>query len=332
VTMGSENTDICDLSVSVITYNSAHCLEGLFDSLSKQHGASWELFVVDNASTDGTAARLAERMVGNVTVNHGNVGYGRAHNQNRPHFRGRHVLFLNPDVTFPAGLFAALVSFLDGNPSVGVVGPSIFEGNGRTAFPPRRFYPGERTIALEPGLRRDYYAWLSGCCLAIRRSVLNEIGGFDPDFFLYQEETDLCLRVRRAGYKLGWCPEWQVFHAHLQSQTGLAEYDQERRLLDGTVLFWQKHFAAADVPNIVRFQYFRASAILSLHERFQQFTKNRAFPREKLRARRDLCREWLIHRGYRIFAFNSSVARIAFRQLHLAMEWTRNRTFPVDDY
>ena len=238
--MGNENTETPDLSVSVVTYNSAHCLDALFESLSIQLGVRWELFVFDNASTDSTAAWLAKRMVGNVTVNRTNVGYGRAHNQNRARFRGRHVLFLNPDVTFPAGLFAALVSFLDANPKAGVVGPSVLEGKERAAFPPRRFYPGERTIALEPGLRRGYYAWLSGCCMAIRRSVLEEVGGFDPDFFLYQEETDLCLRVRRSGYQIGWCQEWQVLHTHLQSQIGLSEYDQERRLLEGTVLFW--HF------------------------------------------------------------------------------------------
>jgi len=51
-------------------------------------------------------------------------------------------------------------------------------------------------------LRGKEYAWISGCCLAIRRAVLEQVGGFDPDYFLYQEETDLCLRVRRAGYRI----------------------------------------------------------------------------------------------------------------------------------
>jgi GT2 family glycosyltransferase len=330
--MGTENIDIPDLSVSVVTYNSAHCLEGLFDSFSKQHGISWELFVVDNASTDETAQSIVERMTKNLTVNQYNVGYGRAHNQNRSNFRGRYVLFLNPDVTFPAGLFAAIVSFLDGNPNVGIVGPSILEGKDRALFPPRLFYPGERTIALEPGLRRDHYAWLSGSCLAIRRDVFNELGGFDPDFFLYQEETDLCLRVRRAGYRIGWCPEWQVLHAHLQSQGELRKYDQERNLLEGTLLFWRKHFAAADVPNMVRFQYFRAVASLALHQSFPRFTKNRPFPEDKLRARRDAFREWLIKDRYRLFSFNVSLVRIAVRQLRLAIEWVRQGRFPVDDY
>jgi GT2 family glycosyltransferase len=330
--MAGENNEVLDLSVSVVTYNSAHCLEALFESLTIQLGVCWELFIVDNASTDGTASWLGRRQAGNVTVNPTNVGYGRAHNQNRPQFRGRYVLFLNPDVTFPAGLFGALVAFLDANPKVGVVGPSILEGRDRAAFPPRRFYPGERAIALERGLQRDYYAWLSGCCLAIRRSVLEEVGGFDPDFFLYQEETDLCLRVRRAGYQIGWYPEWRVLHAHLQSQIGLPEYDQERHLLEGTVLFWRKHFSAEDLPNIVRFQYLRARAILALHESFPWLTKHRAFPRDRLRARRDFCHEWLIRGGYRIFALNLRSSRIALRQLHLALAWARKGTFPVDDY
>ena len=330
--IAAQNSGTPDLSVSVVTYNSAHCLEALFGSLSVQHGVCWELFIVDNASTDRTAACLGRRPSANVTVNSANVGYGRAHNQNRPHFRGRHVLFLNPDVTLPAGLFAALVAFLDTHPRVGVVGPSVLEGEHRALFPPRRFYPGERAIPLEPGLRRDYYAWLSGCCLALRRPLLEELGGFDPDFFLYQEETDLCLRARRAGYAIGWCSEWQVLHAQLQSQIGLPEYDQERHLLEGTVLFWQKHFSAEDVPDIVRFQYLRARAILALHERFPWLTKHRAFPRDRLRARRDSCREWLTRRGHRVFALNLRFGRIALRQLHIAIEGIRKGVFPLDDY
>jgi GT2 family glycosyltransferase len=330
--MAGENTQVPDLSVSVVTYNSAHCLDALFESLSNQLGVCWELFVVDNASADGTASWLEQRMVANVTVNSCNVGYGRAHNQNRPHFRGRHVLFLNPDVAFQAGLFAALVNFLDAHPKIGVVGPSVLEGKDCAAFPPRRFYPGERTIPLEPGLRREHYAWLSGCCLMIRRPVLEDVGGFDPDYFLYQEETDLCLRVRRTSYQIGWCPEWKVLHAQLQSQVGLPEYDQERHLLEGTVLFWQKHFSAADLPNIVRFQYLRARVILALHESLPWLTKRRTFPRDRLQARRDLYREWLISRGYRIFALNLCSSRIAFRQLRIAIEWARTGAFPVDDY
>ena len=318
--------------MSVVTHNSAHCLEALFESLSTQRGISWELFVADNASSDGTAAWLQQRAEGNITLNSRNLGYGRAHNQNLSRFRGRHVLFLNPDLTLPAGLFAALVDFLDAHPEAGVVGPRVLEGKDRTPFPPRRFYPGERTVPLEPGLRRDYYAWLSGCCLMIRRPVLERIDGFDPDYFLYQEETDLCLRVRRAGYQIGWRPEWTVLHAHKQSQVGMPEYDQERRVLSGTILFWQKHFSAADLPNIVRFQYLRAQILLALDKGLPFFRKHGTVRRDHLRARRDACSEWLKSRGYPIFMLNPGSGRIAFRQLRIVVEWARRGVFPVDDY
>ena len=189
-----------DLSVSMVTYNSARCLDGILESLAAQQGVRWELFVVDNASQDGTRAKLEH--FSNVTPNRMNVGYGAAHNQNLSRFCGRHVLFLNPDLTFSTGLFAGLTKFLDENPQVGITSPRVTEGQERIPFPPRRFYPGEGMVPLEPGLRRKEYAWISGCCLAIRRAVLEQVGGFDPDYFLYQEETDLCPRVRRAGYRI----------------------------------------------------------------------------------------------------------------------------------
>jgi N-acetylglucosaminyl-diphospho-decaprenol L-rhamnosyltransferase len=210
-----DQDDLMDLSVSMVTYNSASCLDGFLRSLARQEGVRWELLVVDNASQDGTPAKL-ERLP-NVTLNRTNVGYAAAHNQNLSRFHGRHVLFLNPDLTFSPDLFAGLVSFLDENPLVGVVGPRVLEGPERIPFPPRRFYPGEGMLALEPGLRRKEYAWLSGCCLAIRRAVLEQVRGFDPDYFLYQEETDLCLRVRRAGYRVACCPELEVEHVGQQS-------------------------------------------------------------------------------------------------------------------
>jgi hypothetical protein len=98
-------------------------------------------------------------------------------------------------------------------------------------------------------------------------------------------------------------------------------------------LFWQKYFSEADLLNIVRFQYLRAGAILALHQSFPSLTKLRiTFPRDRLRARRDFCREWLRRRGCRFAGLNRLSGRIALRQLHLMIEWARRGAFPVDDY
>lgn len=329
-----EASETPDLSVSVVTYNSAHCLDAFFESLSAQRGVRWELFVVDNASTDGTPDMLRRQMQGNVTLNQRNTGYGCAHNQNRERFRGRHVLFLNPDVTFAPGVFAALAGFLDANPRAGVAGPKVLEGPERAPFLPRRFYPGEGMVALDRGLRRRDYGWIGGCCLAIRRQVLEEIGGFDRDYFLYSEDTDLCLRVRRAGYRIGWCPEVEVVHQGRQSQTRLSEYAMARNLFSGVAIFLGKHYAERDVRSMLRFQLLAARVVLALPEGLLRVPGRGAAPfrRDRVRARLDACREWLGNRGYRSFPLDGRSYKIAARQMHLLFEWAWKGGFPLDDY
>lgn len=323
-----------DLSVSVVTYNSAHCLDGLFESLALQQGLQWELFVVDNHSSDGTAQRLRECGLGQVTINQINVGYGRAHNQNRSRFRGRHVLFLNPDLRFGHGVFAQLVQLLDENRQLAAAGPNVLNGAGESPFLPRRFYPGEGMVALEPALRRSELAWVSGCCLMIRRLVLEDLGGFDPDYFLYQEETDLCLRLRRAGYRVGWCPHVEILHAGSQSQTELTEYQWSRRLFEGTATFWEKHYPERTVPAMLRFQYLAAGAVLVLIIVLPRavWTRHPALRTDRIRARRDICRERLAKNGRAVLVLDPRLAGILIRQVRLAVEWVRLGAFPLDDY
>jgi GT2 family glycosyltransferase len=322
-----------DLSVSVVTYNSAPCLDGVLESLTRQQGVRWELFVVDNASRDGTRIKLEH--LSNVTLNRTNVGFGAAHNQNLSRFRGRHVLFLNPDLIFSTDLLAGLTNFLDENPQVGIVGPRVIEGRERIPFPPRRFYPGEGMVPLEPGLRRNEYAWVSGCCLAIRRAVLEQVGGFDPVYFLYQEETDLCLRVRRAGYRIGWCPELEVEHAGRQSLTEFSEYEQARKLFEGTIQFWRKHYGGRELNSMLRFQHLGTSVLLGVSRMLPKsaWLRARPFRPERLRARRDVGREWLDRHGFHTFLLLDPVFwKIALRQLAVLVEYLRSGRFPLDDY
>lgn len=317
-----------DLSVSVVTYHSAHCLEGLFASMAKQTGVRWELFVVDNASSDGTAAWLERHAHGTVTINPENRGYGRAHNQNLHAFRGRHVLLLNPDLEFEDGLFSSLVRFLDDHPQHAAVGPTVLEGSGRRPFPPRRFYPGERVVPLTPALPREEYAWLSGCALALRRETFLALHGFDPDFFLYYEDTDLCLRARRAGGKIGWCREAEVSHARQQSQVELSDYERERNLLRGALQFWEKHFPDADVARIAHFRWLVASTHLALARVIGLPAAEGT--RSYLRAERDLCGAWLRdHPGLRTTTATGTL-RVLTRQLRLALGWARHGWFPID--
>jgi Predicted glycosyltransferases len=254
-----------DVSVSIVTHESEACIGSLLDDLRAQKGVSWETLVFDNASSDRTVERV--RGAGDVRVfaSSENVGYSKAHNHNIDASAGRCVLVLNPDMRVPVDLLAALVNHLDGHPSDGLVGPNVFEGESRSHFAPRRFYPGEGMIALEPDLKREWIAWLNGCCLMARRDALEKIGGFDEDFFLYQAETDLCLRMRRAGFTLAWAPEISVHHLHRQSQLEKSDFEYACDIFEGSAVFWRKHYEPRDIAQMARFQVQLCNALLFLN-------------------------------------------------------------------
>jgi N-acetylglucosaminyl-diphospho-decaprenol L-rhamnosyltransferase len=321
-----------DLSVSIVTYNSQDCLEALFTSLASQEGLLWELFLVDNASTDGTPGILSQRGMGHVTTNAENAGFGRGHNQNGQRFRGRYLLFLNPDLELPPGLFAGLVRFLDNNPSIAIAGPKVLEGPSRTPFPPRRCYPGQMLMPAGPEPAASQPAWINGCCMAIRRCVFEDIGGFDPAYFLYFEEVDLCWRARRAGWQLGWLPEYEVLHYGRGSQRSISEYQQARELFAGAVLFWEKRYAERDQAAMLRVQVLAAQMLLAASKLLSsRWPRHQGLRQARLRARRDICREWLQRHGSGPWVLDSRCLRIAIRLARVAADWALSGRILFDD-
>ena len=324
-----------DVSVSIVSYENESCIDSLMSDLRAQKGVSWEAFVFDNASSDNTIRRLSKATDVRVVASPANVGYSAAHNRNIAASSGRYVLLLNADVRFAPGLLARLVSHLDAHPAQGLAGPTVLEGNGRQHFPPRYYYPGEGMIELElePGLRRSEIAWLNGCCLMARRDVLEELDGFDEDFFLYQAETDLCLRARRARHSLGWVPEVSVHHLHRQSQRDVSEYEYSCRLFEGSSVFWRKHYSSRDVARMARFQTLMSTSVLPLYGPLSFLgVLPPTLSRDRLRARRDVCRRLLSSFPKNDTGHSTFGSRIASRQSRLALEWMRQRRFPIDDY
>jgi GT2 family glycosyltransferase len=321
------------LSVSIVTYNSARCLPVFLESLRRQTTVAWEAFFFDNASQDDTRALIQKAGLGELVSSDANIGYGRGHNSNFARFRGRYLLLLNPDLQFGPELFAGLVKYLDAHAEVALAGPRVLEGAARRPFPPRHFYPGEGMIALERGLRRQEIAWLSGCCLIVRRAAFDTLAGFDRDYFLYQEDADLCLRARRAGYRIGYADESVVHHLHRQSQPELSEYEYARRVFGRSAVFWEKHYPPRDVLRIVRFQYWISRLLLGL-EPARRWTPPwpSVLSAPRLRARRDVCLEWLNRNGHGRVGLTGFPGKIALRHCHVVVEWLRQRRFPLDDY
>jgi GT2 family glycosyltransferase len=322
-----------DVSVSIVSYENESCVDSLLSDLRAQKGVSWEAFVFDNASSDDTVRQLSKATDVRLFASDDNIGYSAAHNRNIAASRGRYVLLLNADVRFPPDLLAHLAAHLDAHPGQALAGPTVLEGNQKQPFPPRHYYPGEGMIELEPSLQRGEIAWLNGCCLMARRDVLTELGGFDEDFFLYQAETDLCLRARRAGCSLGWVQQVSVHHLHRQSQRNISEYEYSRRLFEGSSVFWRKHYSPSDVARMARFQILMSTSVLPLDRPLSLLgVLPLTLSRDRLRARRDVCKRLLSLLPVRDARRSSFGTRIASRQSRLALEWMRHRRFPIDDY
>jgi N-acetylglucosaminyl-diphospho-decaprenol L-rhamnosyltransferase len=198
------------LSVVVVTFNSASAVAASLPALCAQLGAGDELVVVDNASRDDTLAVVTRLAPGAVVVrNDGNAGFAAAANAGARAASGDLLLFLNPDATpapgfvaairAPRGDWAAWMGLVTAGDAVNTSGGVVhFTGIAWAGTAPA---PGPREVA-----------FLSGACLAIPRATWERVGGFGDQYFMYQEDVDLSLRLRLAGGRLGIEPAAVVDH------------------------------------------------------------------------------------------------------------------------
>jgi N-acetylglucosaminyl-diphospho-decaprenol L-rhamnosyltransferase len=222
-----------DVTVVIVSFNDGHWLERCLTSVFARAGrATVDVVVVDNGS-DG-AHRLvrtrfpAVRVL--VTENH---GFAHGNNVAIEHGTGRYVLFLNPDTELVDGTLHELVAALDERPEVGLAGarqvtpdgalwPTIryFPGFtralgdalGSERWPRRPRWAGERELDLSLYERETECDWTSGSFMLARREAIVSAGLFDERFFLYSEEPDLCLRIKRAGWKVTHLPWMTIVH------------------------------------------------------------------------------------------------------------------------
>ena len=255
-----------DVSVLIVTWNvadhAARCLTSLAAGLNP---LQWEVIMVDNASTDGTAERIPERFPrATVIANSENRGFGAGINQAALRAKGESLFILNPDTEVAPGAGLALNSRLLGDAEIGAVGPRLLNGDGSRQSSRRRFptvatglfldTPFEKPFGRlaaprfhlddrpEPTLQR--VDWLVGAAFMTRRSIWDQIGGFDERFFLYFEEVDWFLRLKEGGYQAWFEPSATVVHHYGKS----AEQNLGRRYVlyqDSKSRYYGKHFGAA---------------------------------------------------------------------------------------
>jgi len=242
------------LSIIIVTYNSTPDIDACLGSLV-QHPPSidHEIVVVDNASTDGTAATVRSRWRSVRVIDAGaNVGFASANNLGIQQTVGSLVLLLNPDTSVPEGSLDRLVAALDTRPDVAVVGPRLVDANGRVELSfgrmlsplaelRQKFLAAPVAAYIESITRKPREVdWVSGACLLVRRADAEAVGLMDERFFMYAEDVDFCASIRARGRRVLFCPTAEVIHLRGRSRA-TASAATERAYRRSQLAFYEKH-------------------------------------------------------------------------------------------
>jgi GT2 family glycosyltransferase len=265
------------VSVIIVTYGSSSEIPDCVESLLRQ-SVPVEIFLVDNASPDNTAEVVSEyaRRYENVhaILNKENIGLAAGNNVPMGKCQGEYLLILNPDTLFQDNSLAYMVDFLEQNPDVGVVGPKNVYPDGEPHVSFRRTWGIRHVITWRvlpyrfPRLLHDRYSsyetqdvlFVSGSCLLIRRSIFEQIGGYDPEYFLTIEDVcDLCVRVKQRGSRVVFLAEPEV--VHITGRSGAqAPFIVVWHGNRGTVYYFLKHKGIAQAL-VVSFLLLGAAAV-----------------------------------------------------------------------
>jgi len=218
------------LSAIIVNFNGGELLRKTLTSLVAELAGlelESEIIVVDNASTDNSLSLISDYFPSIRVISlPQNSGFARAANNGARASCGRYLLFLNNDIEIEPGSISRLISFLDSHPDYALVAPAVLgpDGSFELSFGPDLNLLSEFFLKT---LARKYYAclyrllrekiardvdWASGVAFLIRREPFFAIGGFEERYFLYIEDADLGLRLRRSGYKLRYLPEARIIH------------------------------------------------------------------------------------------------------------------------
>ncbi|MDZ7303378.1 MAG: glycosyltransferase [candidate division KSB1 bacterium] len=262
---------LVDVSIIIVNYNvreylrqSLLSLRSALAELLAQNPAAAEIFVVDNASGDGSVEMVRREFPEvKLIVNHENLGFAAANNQALRQARGRLVVLLNPDTVVQEDTFTAIRDFMERHPDAGMVGCKVLNPDGSLQLACRRSFPtpwvaftrlsglsqlfpksrwfGRYNLTYLPEDETVEVEAISGSFMAVRREALAQVGMLDEDFFLYGEDLDWCFRMRTAGWKIYYFPGTQIIHFKGESARH-SSLDNLRLFYQAMSQFVRKHF------------------------------------------------------------------------------------------
>jgi len=249
------------LSIIIVTYNSAKYIRECLQSISQTMGElKSEIIIIDNNSTDQTLELVQYSGNLHIIKNDSNMGFAAAVNQGIEQSQGDLILLLNPDTETEKNSLQKLINFIQSDRKVGIAGSRVLNPDKTLQYSIGRFptvinliidrIPFLNTIFPAYFERRhrkyqnvQYPDWAAGPYLLIKREVIEKVGGFDEDYFMYMEEVDLCYRARKAGWRTAFCPDAEVIHYDLgKSEKNRYNKTIYQRL--GLLLFFKKFYSS----------------------------------------------------------------------------------------
>lgn len=278
------------LSVIIVNYNVRYFLEQCLHSVKAAcSGPEVEIFVVDNASVDGSVKMVRQRFPEVILIaNEENIGFAKANNQAIAQAKGKYVLLLNPDTVIETDTFSKTIAFMEEHPEAGGLGVKMVDGTGRFLPESKRGLPTPDVAFYKIfGLSRlfphsakfsKYHLGyldkekthqvdvLSGAFMMLRAEALQKTGLLDEQFFMYGEDIDLSYRITQAGYKNYYFPETRIIHYKGES-TKKGSLNYVFVFYNAMIIFARKHFSKNNA-RIFSFLinmaiYFRASLSLA---------------------------------------------------------------------
>ena len=267
-----------DITLVIVSFNTREILLRCLGSIKKYtQEISYEVILVDNASEDGTIEAVVELFPEiNVISNKENRGFSAANNQGIIESKGLRVAFLNPDTLLTENSFKKIIDFMEAHPEFSILGTGIVDENNQPC--PIRLWedtpqdaalkimglydPSDELKKMGP-MRAKEAKVISGCCFIITRDLIESIGLMDENYFLYNEEDDLCRRARKGGKKICFYPETSVQHLHGQSTH--QERHRKKVILESyrsNLYFYFKYYSF--IWNIILRSLYKMTLLLGL--------------------------------------------------------------------
>jgi O-antigen biosynthesis protein len=262
------------LSIIIVNYNVKYFLEHcIISTMAACKNIAAQIIVVDNASTDDSVALLQTNYPNVITIaNSKNVGFAAANNQGLQIATGQYILYLNPDTIVAEDCFEKCMAYLQQHPTVGALGPKLIDGKGVFLPESKRGFPGfaaafykisglstlfkksttfnQYHLGFLPTDATNVVDVLAGCFMMMPRKVVDIVGGFSEDYFMYGEDIDLSYCVQKAGFQNVYFADTAVIHYKGES-TKKGSLNYVKLFYNAMIIFAKKHLAPSKQSTFI---------------------------------------------------------------------------------